>query len=101
MVLAPEHPLVVELVSNEQKEAVEAYCQAASKKSDLDRGELSKEKTGVPLNAAAINPVNDQEIPIWVADYVLMSYGTGAIMAVPGHDERDYEFAKTFNLPIR
>ncbi len=100
MVLAPEHPLVVELVSNEQKEAVEAYCQAASKKSDLDRGELSKEKTGVPLNAAAINPVNDQEIPIWVADYVLMSYGTGAIMAVPGHDERDYEFAKTFNLPI-
>jgi len=100
MVLAPEHPLVVELVSNDQKEAVEAYCQAASKKSDLDRGELSKEKTGVPLNAAAINPVNDQEIPIWVADYVLMSYGTGAIMAVPGHDERDYEFAKTFNLPI-
>ncbi|MEC7729896.1 MAG: leucine--tRNA ligase, partial [Candidatus Neomarinimicrobiota bacterium] len=100
MVLAPEHPLVVELVSNDQKEAVEAYCQAASKKSDLDRGELSKEKTGVPLNAAAINPVNDQEIPIWVADYVLMSYGTGAIMAVPGHDERDYQFAKTFNLPI-
>ena len=100
MVLAPEHPLVEELVADDQKEAVEVYCQEASKKSDLDRGELSKEKTGVPLNAAAINPVNDQEIPIWVADYVLMSYGTGAIMAVPGHDERDYEFAKTFNLPI-
>ena len=100
MVLAPEHPLVEELVADDQKEAVEVYCQEASKKSDLDRGELSKEKTGVPLNAAAINPVNGQEIPIWVADYVLMSYGTGAIMAVPGHDERDYEFAKTFNLPI-
>ena len=100
MVLAPEHPLVEKLVSSEKKSAVISYTEAAQKKSDLDRGELSKEKTGVPLGAYAINPVNGEEIPIWVADYVLMSYGTGAIMAVPGHDQRDYEFAKEYDLPI-
>ena len=100
MVLAPEHPLVEKLVSSEQKSAVVSYTEAAQKKSDLDRGELSKEKTGVPLGAYAINPVNGKEIPIWVADYVLMSYGTGAIMAVPGHDQRDYEFAKEYDLRI-
>jgi len=100
MVLAPEHPLVEKLVSIEQKSAVVSYTEAAQKKSDLDRGELNKEKTGVPLGAYAINPVNGEEIPIWVADYVLMSYGTGAIMAVPGHDQRDYEFAKEYDLPI-
>ena len=100
MVLAPEHPLVEKLVSNEQRSAVKSYTEAAQKKSDLDRGELNKEKTGVPLGANAINPVNGDEIPIWIADYVLMSYGTGAIMAVPGHDQRDYEFAKEFDLSI-
>ena len=100
MVLAPEHPLVEKLVSSAQKSAVISYTEAAQKKSDLDRGELNKEKTGVPLGAYAINPVNGEEIPIWVADYVLMSYGTGAIMAVPGHDQRDYEFAKEYDLPI-
>jgi len=100
MVLAPEHPLVEKLVSSAQKSAVISYTEAAQKKSDMDRGELNKEKTGVPLGANAINPVNGEEIPIWVADYVLMSYGTGAIMAVPGHDQRDYEFAKEYDLPI-
>ena len=100
MVLSPEHPLVNDLVADDQKAVVNEYCLEASKKSDLDRGELNKEKTGIPLNAIAINPVNDKEIPIWVADYVLMSYGTGAIMAVPGHDERDYEFATKFELPM-
>ncbi len=100
MVLAPEHPLVEKLVSSAQKSAVISYTKAAQKKSDMDRGELNKEKTGVPLDAYAINPVNGEEIPIWVADYVLMSYGTGAIMAVPGHDQRDYEFAKEYDLPI-
>jgi leucyl-tRNA synthetase len=100
MVLAPEHPLVEKLVSSAQKSAVIYYTEAAQKKSNMDRGELNKEKTGVPLGANAINPVNGEEIPIWVADYVLMSYGTGAIMAVPGHDQRDYEFAKEYDLPI-
>ena len=100
MVLAPEHPLVEKLVSSAQKSAVTSYTEAAQKKSDLDRGELSQEKTGVPLGTFAINPVNGEEIPIWIADYVLMSYGTGAIMAVPGHDQRDYEFAKEYDLRI-
>jgi len=100
MVLAPEHPLVEKLVSSAQKSAVISYTEAAQKKSDMDRGELNKEKTGVPLGVYAINPVNGEEIPIWIADYVLMSYGTGAIMAVPGHDQRDYEFAKVYDLPI-
>jgi len=100
MVLSPEHPLVDELVSEENKSKVDEYIKLASTKSDFDRGEVNKDKTGVPLGAFAINPVNDEKIPIWIADYVLMSYGTGAIMAVPGHDQRDYEFAKKFDLPI-
>ena len=100
MVLAPEHPLVDKLVVEDQISDVNNYKKFASLKSDFDRGEMNKEKTGVPLGAYAINPVNNQKIPIWIADYVLMSYGTGAIMAVPAHDERDYEFAKKFNLQI-
>ncbi|MGX7014584.1 leucine--tRNA ligase [Vagococcus silagei] len=99
-VLAPELPLVQEIVTPEQKEAIQAYIVASEKKSDLDRTELSKEKTGVFTGAYAINPANGKEMPIWIADYVLSTYGTGAIMAVPGHDERDHEFAKAFDLPI-
>ena len=101
MVLAPEHPLVDKLVVEDKISDVNDYKKFASLKSDFDRGEMNKEKTGVPLGAYAINPVNNQKIPIWIADYVLMSYGTGAIMAVPAHDERDYEFAKKFNLQIK
>ncbi|MGB2808896.1 MAG: leucine--tRNA ligase [Sedimentisphaerales bacterium] len=100
MVLAPEHPLVDKITSEERKEAVNKYRQEAARKSDLDRTDLAKEKTGEPLGACAINPVNNEKIPIWISDYVLISYGTGAIMAVPGHDERDFEFAKEFNLSI-
>jgi len=100
MVIAPEHPLVDELVSDENKEAVENYKKQIASKSDLDRTDLAKDKTGVFTGAYAINPVNNKQIPIWIADYVLMSYGTGAIMAVPAHDERDYDFAVKFNLPI-
>jgi leucyl-tRNA synthetase len=100
MVLAPEHPLVEELTTTEQKSAVKAYQEQASRKSDLERGELNKVKTGVFTGSYAMNPVNDKEIPIWIADYVLMSYGTGAIMAVPGQDQRDWDFAKEFDLPI-
>lgn len=99
-VMAPELPLVQEIVTPEQKDAVDAYIKEAEKKTDLDRTELSKEKTGVFTGAYAVNPVNGKEIPIWIADYVLSTYGTGAIMAVPAHDERDYEFAKTFDLEI-
>lgn len=99
-VLAPELDLVQEITTPEQKAAVEAYIEETSKKSDLKRTDLAKEKTGVFTGAYAINPVNGKEIPIWIADYVLASYGTGAIMAVPAHDERDYEFAKTFDLEI-
>jgi leucyl-tRNA synthetase len=100
IVLSPENTLVDKLVTKENKNNVAEYKILASRKSEFDRGEVNKDKTGVPLGAFAINPVNDEKIPIWIADYVLMSYGTGAIMAVPGHDERDYEFAKKFNLPI-
>ncbi len=100
MVIAPEHPLLSSLTSPERKSEVEAYVASISSKSDLDRTDLAKEKTGVFTGAHAINPVNGKEIPIWAADYVLMSYGTGAIMAVPAHDERDYDFAKKFDLPI-
>ncbi len=99
-VLAPEHQLVEKITSLEQKAEVEAYVNFAKSKSDLDRTELNKEKTGVFTGAYAINPANNKLIPIWIADYVLSSYGTGAIMAVPAHDDRDYEFAKKFNLPI-
>lgn len=99
-VLAPEHELVAQITTPEQKAAIDAYVEEASKKSDLNRTDLAKEKTGVITGAYAINPVNGKEIPIWIADYVLASYGTGAIMAVPAHDERDHEFAKTFGLEI-
>lgn len=100
MVLAPEHPLVEKITTPTQKAAVKAYLDAAAKKSDLERTDLAKEKTGVFSGAYAINPVNNTKIPIWIADYVLISYGTGAIMAVPAHDDRDWDFAKAFNLPI-
>ena len=100
MVLAPEHPLVEKLTNDKEQETITNYVKSAAGKSDLDRGELNKEKTGVFLGTNAINPLNNEEIPIWISDYVLMSYGTGAIMAVPGHDQRDYEFAKKFDLPI-
>jgi leucyl-tRNA synthetase len=100
MVMAPEHALVDVITTPEQKEAVRGYRETAARKSDLDRTDLAKEKTGVFTGAYAINPVNDEQIPIWISDYVLISYGTGAIMAVPAHDERDFEFAKKFNLPI-
>ncbi len=99
-VLSPEHPLLNKITSKEQKEAVANYAKLAASKSDLERTELSKEKTGVFTGAYAINPVNNKEIPIWISDYVLATYGTGAIMAVPAHDDRDYAFAKKFNLPI-
>ena len=94
MVLAPEHPIVDRLTTREQREAVAAYRAAAASKSDMDRTDLAKTKTGVFTGGYAVNPVNGKEVPVWVADYVLMGYGTGAIMAVPGHDERDFEFAK-------
>ncbi|WP_243524900.1 leucine--tRNA ligase [Bacillus pseudomycoides] len=100
-VLAPEHALVAEITTADQKEAVEAYIDSVKAKSDLERTELAKEKTGVFTGAYAINPVNGEKLPIWIADYVLATYGTGAVMAVPAHDERDYEFAQTFDLPMK
>ncbi len=100
MVLAPEHPLVQKIATDEYKDAVTEYCSQATHKSDMERTELAKDKTGQFTGAYAINPVSGKPIPIWVADYVLISYGTGAIMAVPGHDQRDWEFAKKFDLPI-
>lgn len=100
-VLAPEHKLVDLITSPEQRAAVDAYLEQTKRKSDLERTDLAKEKTGVFTGAYAINPVNGERLPIWIADYVLISYGTGSIMAVPAHDERDYEFAKTFDLPIK
>ncbi|MEJ5183839.1 MAG: leucine--tRNA ligase, partial [Rectinemataceae bacterium] len=100
MVLAPEHPLVQRITTASQRAAVEAYIEAAAAKSDLERTDLNKDKTGVFTGAYAINPVNGSRIPIWISDYVLISYGTGAIMAVPAHDSRDWEFAKKFGLPI-
>ena len=99
-VLAPEHELVGKIASDAQRAAVEAYQDAASRKSDLERTDLAKDKSGVFTGAYAINPVNGAKVPIWIADYVLAGYGTGAIMAVPGHDQRDWEFAKKFDLPI-
>ena len=99
MVLAPEHPLVAEITAIGQKEAVESYVAACASKSDMERG-LDKEKTGVATGAFAINPVNGEKIPVWIADYVMMGYGSGAIMAVPAHDERGFEFAVKFELPI-
>jgi len=101
MVLAPEHPLVEEITTAEQQEAVQAYVHEAMRQSDIQREATDKEKTGVFTGAYAINPVNDERIPIWIADYVLMSYGTGAIMAVPAHDQRDFEFARKYDITVR
>ena len=100
MVLAPEHPLVDRLTAADQRDAVETYRKSVASKSDLERTELAKDKSGVFTGAYAINPVNDERIPIWIADYVLVTYGTGAIMAVPAHDARDYEFAQKFGLTV-
>lgn len=100
MVMAPEHPLVDILTTEDKKQAVQKYREEAARKSDLDRTDLAKDKTGEFIGAYAINPVNDEKIPIWISDYVLISYGTGAIMAVPAHDDRDFEFATKFNLSI-
>ncbi|MEM1222422.1 MAG: leucine--tRNA ligase [Verrucomicrobiota bacterium] len=100
MVIAPEHPIVTKITTDDKKDEVAAYLEKAKNKSDLERAELSKEKTGVWTGASAVNPVNGKEIPIWIADYVLVTYGTGAIMAVPAHDTRDFEFAKEFDLEI-
>jgi leucyl-tRNA synthetase len=101
MVLAPEHPLVEKVTTAEQRPAVEAYVTEAARKSEIDRTAEGKEKTGVFTGGYAINPVNGERIPIWIADYVLISYGSGAIMAVPAHDQRDFEFARKFDLPVR
>jgi leucyl-tRNA synthetase len=101
MVLAPEHPLVDVVTVRERRAEVEAYRAAAARKSDLQRQELEKEKTGVFTGGYAVNPMNGGRLPIWIADYVLMTYGTGAIMAVPAHDQRDWQFARTYSLPIR
>ena len=102
MVVSPEHPMLDKYKEDIKNwDAIQDYREQAAKKSDFERSELAKEKTGVAIDGlTAINPVNEKEIPIWVSDYVLMSYGTGAIMAVPAHDTRDWEFAKKFNLPI-
>ena len=100
MVLAPEHPLLAQITTAGQHSSVQAYQKACASKSDMDRGDLNKDKSGIFTGAYAINPVNDARIPVWIADYVMMGYGTGAIMAVPGHDERDFEFAQRFGLPI-
>ena len=101
MVLAPEHPLVAEITSEAQRPVVQAYIEQATRQTDVQREAADKEKTGVFTGGYAINPVNGERVPIWIADYVLMTYGTGAIMAVPAHDQRDFEFARKFNLPIR
>jgi leucyl-tRNA synthetase len=100
MVLAPEHPLVDRLTTAAEKQAVERYIRQARLKSDLERTDLAKDKTGVFTGGYAVNPVNGKQIPVWISDYILISYGTGAIMAVPAHDQRDFEFAKAFDLPI-
>jgi leucyl-tRNA synthetase len=101
MVIAPEHSLVDQIAAPEQAAAIAAYRRVVGSKSDLERTELAKEKTGVFTGAYAINPVNNEQIPIWIADYVMMGYGTGAIMAVPAHDTRDFEFATKFDLPVK
>ncbi len=101
MVLAPEHPLVQKLTTPEQKQAVQAYIEETMRQSDVQREAADKEKTGVFTGGYAINPVSGQRVPVWIADYVLMTYGTGAIMAVPAHDQRDFEFARKYHLPIR
>jgi len=100
LVIAPEHPVVKNITSDENKSEIEKYIDESSKKSELERIELNKIKSGVFTGAFAINPANGKEIPIYISDYVLMSYGTGSIMSVPGHDERDMEFAKKYNIDI-
>jgi leucyl-tRNA synthetase len=101
MVLAPEHPLVQKITTQDQTQAVQAYIKQATRQSDIDREAVDKEKTGVFIGGYVINPVNNEKIPIWIADYVLMTYGTGAIMAVPAHDQRDFEFARKYGLEVR
>src|SRR4029077_3671746 len=101
MVLAPEHPQVAAVTTAAQRQAVADYQTATARKSDMERTELAKKKSGVFTGGFAINPMNQEKIPIWIADYVLAGYGSGAIMAVPAHDERDFAFAKQFGLPIR
>jgi leucyl-tRNA synthetase len=101
MVVAPEHPLLPALLSDEQRAEAAAYADAAARKSDLERTELQKDKTGVFTGSYAVNPATGEQVPVWVADYVLGSYGSGAIMAVPGHDARDFEFAQRFGLPVK
>ena len=100
MVIAPEHPLVDALTTPGQRAAIDAYREAAARKSDLDRTDLAREKTGVFTGSAVTHPLTGRPVPVWVADYVLATYGTGAIMAVPAHDDRDFEFAKTFELDV-
>ena len=100
VVLAPEHELTCTLATPARREAVVVYVEAAARKSELDRVALARAKTGVPTGAVAIHPITGARLPIWVADYVLGGYGTGAVMAVPGHDQRDFEFATAFGLPI-
>ncbi len=100
MVLAPEHPLVMEITAEKRRKAVQTYIAQTRKQSEIDRTSTEKEKTGVFTGSFCINPVNNEKVPIWIADYVLLTYGTGAVMAVPGHDERDFEFAKKYELPI-
>ncbi|MFT6792347.1 MAG: leucyl-tRNA synthetase [Rubritalea sp.] len=100
MVLAPEHGLVSQITTAEQKDTIEAYIKDCASKSDMERGEMNKDKSGIFTGNYATNPVNGEQIPVWIADYVMMGYGTGAIMAVPGHDERDYQFAVKFDLPV-
>jgi len=101
VVLAPEHPLVEQLTAPERKAEVDAYVERSSHATDIERMSTEREKTGVPIGSFAINPANGERLPIWIADYVLGQYGTGAIMAVPASDERDWEFARKFDLPIR
>src|SRR5205807_9761647 len=101
MVLAPEHPLVERVTTEQHRTRVREYVEQARKETEIDRLSTEREKTGVATGGFAINPVNGERIPIWVADYVLVTYGTGAIMAVPAHDERDFEFAKRYGLPVR
>src|SRR6185295_8143466 len=100
MVLAPEHPLVGKLATSAKRALVATYVEETSKKSEFDRTELTKVKTGVDTGAFALHPLTGARLPIWIADYVLASYGTGAVMAVPAHDERDFEFAKRYDLPL-
>src|SRR5215510_6627842 len=101
MVLAPEHPLVEQVTTPENLEPLRRYAQRARRETEIPRRSTEGAKTGVPTGGLAINPLTGERVPIWVADYVLMTYGTGAIMAVPGHDQRDFEFARRFGLPVR